>query len=173
MPCGTRSSTPAAGTGFRSSRRRTTRRIAAGILSWGQDIDSETLPFQCNLAYQVPREKRADYIGKRRLEAVRAEIESGRPPFGLAMAGIRFGGPPITDYAADFWLIAAEEGGEPVGYVTSPWHSPELRCNIALCYVPLALRGTGTALHVRLPDEYAVDRPGGTVAAEVVEVPVP
>jgi len=33
------------------------RRIAAGILSWGQDMDSETLPFQCNLDYQVPRNK--------------------------------------------------------------------------------------------------------------------
>ena len=31
------------------------RRIQAGILSWGQDIDHETAPFQCNLAYQVPR----------------------------------------------------------------------------------------------------------------------
>src|SRR5699024_9409642 len=31
------------------------RRIAAGILSWGQDMDAETLPFQVNLGYQVPR----------------------------------------------------------------------------------------------------------------------
>ena len=43
------------------------RRIAAGILSWGQDVDQETLPFQCNLAYQVPRNKDADYIGNRSL----------------------------------------------------------------------------------------------------------
>ena len=34
------------------------RRIAAGILSWGQDMDQETSPFQCNLGYQVPRKKR-------------------------------------------------------------------------------------------------------------------
>ena len=33
------------------------RRIAAGILSWGQDLDAETYPFQCNLGYQVPRKK--------------------------------------------------------------------------------------------------------------------
>ena len=31
------------------------RRIAAGILSWGQDMDFETSPFQVNLYYQVPR----------------------------------------------------------------------------------------------------------------------
>ena len=35
------------------------RRIAAGILSWGQDLDQETLPFQCNLGYQVPRRKQS------------------------------------------------------------------------------------------------------------------
>ena len=40
------------------------RRVAAGILSWGQDLDSETSPFQVNLSYQVPRKKQADYIGK-------------------------------------------------------------------------------------------------------------
>jgi glycine cleavage system aminomethyltransferase T len=36
------------------------RRIAAGILSWGQDMDFETSPFQVNLGYQVPRNKEAD-----------------------------------------------------------------------------------------------------------------
>ena len=57
------------------------RRIQAGILSWGQDVDHETVPFQCNLAYQVPRKKRGDYIGRAALERMRAEIEAGRPPF--------------------------------------------------------------------------------------------
>ena len=57
------------------------RRIQAGILSWGQDIDHETVPFQCNLAYQVPRKKSGDYIGAgRALERMREEIDAGRPP---------------------------------------------------------------------------------------------
>ena len=29
------------------------RRIQAGILSWGQDMDQQHNPFQCNLGYQV------------------------------------------------------------------------------------------------------------------------
>ena len=29
------------------------RRIQAGILSWGQDMDMQHNPFQCNLGYQV------------------------------------------------------------------------------------------------------------------------
>ena len=146
------------------------RRIAAGILSWGQDMDQETLPFQCNLGYQVPRRKRADYIGKSALEAARAAIEAGKPPFRNILVGLVFGGAPVTDYANDFWLVSADDDGDQVGYVTSPWYSPELATNIALAYVPWELRHVGTALRVHLPAIYR-DGDAPTVAAEVVEVP--
>lgn len=147
------------------------RRIAAGILSWGQDIDQETLPFQCNLAYQVPRNKAADYIGKAALEAARAKIEAGNPPFKLKMVGISFGGLPITDYAPDFWLIAKPGGNEAVGYVSSPWYSPELETNIALAWVPVEMSETGTALEVWLPDEYTQGLPSNRIAGQVRDVP--
>lgn len=147
------------------------RRIAAGILSWGQDLDQETLPFQCSLGYQVPREKKADYIGKAKLEAVRAEIESGKLPFKLVLVGITFGGLPVTDYANDFWLISAEHGGNAIGYVTSPWFSPELEVNIALAHVPWDYRDVGKKLHVMLPPEYGMGYPDHIVTAEVVNMP--
>lgn len=146
------------------------RRIAAGILSWGQDIDQEVSPLQCNLSYQVPRKKTADYIGRAALEAQRAEIEAGRYPFKMKMVGLTFGGQPITDYANDFWLISEDDGGDPVGYVTSPWYSPELDVNIALGWVPTAMSPVGTKLRVWLPDIYA-DQPGLPVAGQVVDVP--
>ncbi|GAA2097395.1 aminomethyltransferase family protein [Brevibacterium salitolerans] len=146
------------------------RRIAAGILSWGQDMDVETLPFQVNLAYQVPREKTADYIGKAALETARARIEAGDPPFTHQLVGMRLGGKPIDDYAPDFWLISAEPGGAPVGYVTSPWYSPELESNIAMGYVPVAMTRLGTPVWVHLPDQYA-ETPGDPVWGEVVEIP--
>jgi len=145
------------------------RRIAAGILSWGQDMDAETSPFQVNLAYQVPRKKEADYIGKAALEAQRAEIDAGRYPFALKLVGMKMGGQPITDYAPDFWLIS-EPGAGRVGHVTSPWWSPELGCNIALGYVPWRLSGLGTQLTVELPEAYT-ESSGKPVAAEVSEVP--
>ena len=147
------------------------RRIAAGILSWGQDLDHETLPFQCNLGYQVPRRKQADYIGREALEAARAAMEAGDPPFKNVLVGMTFGGAPVTDYANDFWLISPGDGGDPVGYVTSPWFSPELETNIALGYVPWQMRSVGTPLSIQLPDEYAAGAPGGHVAAQVVDVP--
>ena len=146
------------------------RRIQAGILSWGQDIDHETSPFQCNLAYQVPREKPRDYIGRVALERQRAEVEAGRSPFALVMVGMTLGGAPIDDYAPDFWHVSRADGGDPVGYLTSPWHAPELGSNIALGYVPPADSAIGTELAVWLPDEYASE-PGKPDAARVCEVP--
>lgn len=145
------------------------RRIAAGILSWGQDMDAETSPFQVNLSYQVPRKKQADYIGKAALEHQREEIEAGRYPFALKLVGMQLGGKAITDYAPDFWLIDNREG-KRVGYVTSPWWSPELQTNIALGYVPWELSEIGSELLVELPEAYS-DSSGKPVEAVVCEVP--
>ena len=146
------------------------RRIQAGIMSWGQDIDHETSPFQCNLAYQVPRKKPGDYIGRAVLERQRVELDAGRCPFAQVMVGMTLGGNPIDDYAPDFWLVSDADGGDPIGYVTSPWHSPELGCNIALGYVPPGKSAVGTELTVWLPAEYATEA-GRPDRARVCEVP--
>ncbi len=146
------------------------RRVAAGILSWGQDMDAETLPFQVNLGYQVSRSKPGDYVGRHALEAARAAMEAGSPPWTHRLVGLVLGGKPVDDYAPDFWLVLGDAGDDPVGYVTSPWYSPELGTNIAMAYVPNALSELGTALRVQLPDLYA-DRPGEPVEAQVVDMP--
>lgn len=146
------------------------RRIAAGILSWGQDMDFETLPFQVNLGYQVPREKTADYVGKHALETARDAIEAGNPPYTQTLVGLEFAGKPVVDYAPDFWLISASEEGDAVGYVTSPWYSPELESNIAMGYVPLTQAYLGNELWVHLPEQYSAVA-GQPVRATVVEMP--
>jgi aminomethyltransferase len=145
------------------------RRIAAGILSWGQDMDFETNPFQVNLGYQVPRTKAADYVGKAKLEEIRDAIEAGNPPFTHQLAGLVLGGHPIVDYAPDFWIIR-DLDENPIGFITSPWYSPELETNIAMGFVPVALAEIGTELKVSLPDLYSIT-PGESVPAEVVEMP--
>jgi glycine cleavage system aminomethyltransferase T len=156
------------------------RRIAAGILSWGQDMDHETSPFQVNLGYQVPDDKTADYVGKAALEAQREQIENGEYPFVHKMVGLKFAGEPVRDYAPDFWLISDPETGEECGYVTSPWYNPELETNLALGFVPAEkLDGDPmdvydgdieTEFAVHLPDEYA-EASGDPVYAKVSEVP--
>lgn len=146
------------------------RRIAAGILSWGQDMDVETNPFQVNLGYQVPRKKEADYVGKAALESIREQLEAGNPPYALTLVGLHLGGKPTEEYAPDFWLISKEADGDPIGFVTSPWYSPELGGNIAMARVPVGLTEIGTELFVHLPEEYA-EESGRPVAATVTEMP--
>ena len=87
----------------------------------------------------------------------------------MKMVGITLGGKEITDYAPDFWLVTDTEDNE-VGYVTSPWWSPELETNIALAWVPWNESEVGTKYKVKLPDEYSVES-GVSVDAEIVDVP--
>jgi len=161
------------------------RRIAAGILSLGQDMDHETSPFQVNLGYQVPDDKDADYVGKAELDRQREAIENGAFPFTHKLVGLKVAGEPIRDYAPDFWLVSDPETGEECGYLTSAWWNPELETNIALGYVPAATLQAATdvplddsiydaevdvAFDVHLPDEYATV-PGDPVPARVAKVP--
>ena len=161
------------------------RRIQAGILSWGQDMDQEHNPFQCNLGYQVSLSgkgewnKKGDYIGKQSLEKMKADLKAGNKPYQLQLVGMVLKGKPIEEYAPDFWLISDESGGDPVGYITSPWFHPERGENIAMGYVPFdgTVNENGFPMgnfdkkyKVHLPDLYA-DTPGKPVDAEVVPIP--
>ena len=160
------------------------RRIQAGILSWGQDMDNQHNPFQCNLGYQVSLSgkgewnKTADYVGKEVLEKMRDQLRAGEKPYKLQLVGLSLGGKPIEEYAPDFWLVS-EDGKEPCGFITSPWYHPEQGRNIAMGYVPfdgtLSKNGfpigkEGTKYKVHLPDQYS-DTPGVPVDAEVVSIP--
>jgi aminomethyltransferase len=161
------------------------RRIAAGIMSWGQDLDHETSPFQVNLGYQVPDDKEADYIGKEALETQQEQIDDGEYPFAHKLIGLKMAGEPIRDYAPDFWLISDPETGEECGYLTSPWWNPDLGTNIGMGFVPAEKieAVTDTPLddriydeeldlefEVRLPDEYAEEE-GEPVFATAAKVP--
>ena len=161
------------------------RRIQAGILSWGQDMDQEHNPFQCNLGYQVSLSakgewnKKGDYIGKNVLEKMRMDLQEGKKPYKLQLVGLELGGKPIEEYAPDFWLIAPENGGDPVGFITSPWYHPEKKQNIAMGYIPfdgtLNKNGfpkgnVGTKLKIYLPEIYS-EFPGKPVDAVVVDMP--
>ena len=161
------------------------RRIQAGILSWGQDMDQQHNPFQCNLGYQVSLSgkgewnKKADYVGKAVLEKMGQDIKSGNKPYKLQLVGFELGGKPIDDYAPDFWLVSNESGGDPVGFLTSPWYHPEKKVNIAMGYVPFdgnlnpngfPKNKIGTKFKVHLPSQYS-KKPGEPVDAVTVDIP--
>ena len=161
------------------------RRIQAGILSWGQDMDNQHNPFQCNLGYQVSLsgvgkwEKHGDYIGKQSLERIRDDLRSGKTPYKLQLVGFELGGKPIEDFAPDFWPVSVSDSDEPCGFITSPWYHPELKKNIAMAYVPydgqlnsqgFPIGAYGKKYKAHLPDQYA-DAPGVPVDAKCVPMP--
>jgi len=135
------------------------RRIEAGILSYGQDMDVETNPFEVPLAWQFDPDKEDWYVGKEALQRIHAEGVQRK------LVGLVMGGPRITWYNSDFWRVRDGADEDDVGYVTSAFYSPKMGCNIALAMVPTAYAEPGTRLHVDLPAE------AGDVAARVHEVP--
>ena len=113
------------------------------------------------------------------LEKMKADLKAGNKPYKLQLVGMTFGGKPVEEYAPDFWLISPTEGGDPCGYITSPWYHPEQKRNIAMGYVPFdgtlnengfPIGKTGQKFKVHLPDMYS-DTPGVPVDAEVVSIP--
>ena len=136
------------------------RRIEAGILSWGQDMDQEVNPFEIGLGWQVDLSK-DNFIGKEAL----AKIKAAGPTHKLC--GLRMGGDPITWYPSDFYHVFDDKG--LAGYVTSAWYSPAQESNIAFAMLPVESAELGSKLKVALPEVY---NPGGKpVDAEVVKTP--
>ena len=133
------------------------RRLEAGILSYGQDMDIENNPFEVRLGWQVDLDK-GDYIGKEALARIKAEGVRQR------LVGLRLGGEPIVWYNEDFYLVKDDQSGADIGYVTSAFWSPNLESNIALAVLPRTHWPRGTRLKVQLPKD-------GFVNAEVVRVP--
>lgn len=136
------------------------RRIEAGILSYGQDMDLETNPYQVGLGWQVDLNK-SQFVGKEALARIKDEGVTSK------LAALKFGGEKIDWYPADFYTVYAENDTKPVGYVTSAFYSPDQGCNIGYAMVPSSLGAIGTQLEVHLPEPYA----GGRVPAEVAQTP--
>ena len=133
------------------------RRLEAGILSYGQDMDIENNPYEVRLGWQVDLGKRS-FIGKDALARIKAEGVTQR------LVGLKMGGDPITWYNEAFYPVRDGRTDEDVGYVTSAFWSPNLESNIALAVMPRSHWNRGTRVKVQLPSD-------GIVDAEVVRVP--
>jgi glycine cleavage system aminomethyltransferase T len=134
------------------------RRLEAGILSYGQDMDIETNPFEVGLDWQVDFTK-SDFIGRHAL------LEIANRGVSRRLVGLRLGGEPITWYIPDFWPVHDAQAGREIGHVSSAFYSPKLETNIALAMVQVAYAELGTAVRVARPEHAA------PVEAHVCEVP--
>lgn len=136
------------------------RRIEAGILSYNQDMDIETNPFEANLDKHVKLTEGNDFIGREALEKIKKEGVKRRL-VGLRIDGAR----AIHWYNPDYWPVLDKDGKKDLGYVTSAFYSPKLGCNIALAMMPVQHTAVGTHLKVDFQEE------GNPADATICEVP--
>ncbi|MEH3117935.1 MAG: glycine cleavage system aminomethyltransferase GcvT [Methylorubrum populi] len=121
---------------------RDSLRLEAGLPLHGADIGSGTSPVEASLAWAISPARRrggARAGGFAGSERILAEMEAGpsRRRVGLRPEGRA----PVR---ADAPLFAAEEGGEPVGRVTSGGFGPSVGAPVAMGFLPTALAAPGT-----------------------------
>lgn len=133
------------------------RRVEAGMLSYGADMDLNTNPFEVGLDWMVNLDQQADFVGKESLRRIREQGISRR------LVGVEIRYDPILDFIEDYWRVSLRQEGETVGYVTSAFYSPRLEKNIGYAMLPTEYTEPGTKLVVRTE--------AGETTAKVVEKP--
>ena len=113
---------------------RDTLRLEMGYMLYGNDIDDSTTPLEAGLGWTVKLGKPA-FAGKESLERQKST--------GLLrkLVGLEAEGRRVARHG-----MILEQGGRPVGAVTSGSFSPSLEKAIAMGYVETAHAALGTAL---------------------------
>jgi aminomethyltransferase len=127
---------------------RDSLRLEAGLCLYGADLDEVTTPVEGGLSWAVQKVRRrggsraggfpgADVI-LNQLDAGTARRRVGLRPEGRA---------PVRGGAL---LFAGDDGGEPLGRVTSGGYGPTVDAPIAMGYLPAALSKIGSRVYVEL-----------------------
>jgi aminomethyltransferase len=117
---------------------RDTLRLEAKLALYGNDIDETTTVIEADLGWIVKPNK-GEFLGR---EVLVRQLEHGveRKLTGFEM----------RDRAIARHGYAALHDGRPVGRVTSGTHSPTLKKNIGLAYLPVDLAAHGTEIHIEI-----------------------
>jgi aminomethyltransferase len=127
---------------------RDSLRLEAGMLLYGQDMDTSTNPFEAGLGWLVELDN-GDFIGKSALlEIKRQGVKRKHIGFQMTGQGIARSGYKIV------------KCGQEVGKVTSGGYAPTLDVNIGFGYVPIELATIGTEIEIMIRSK--------PVAAQVV-----
>ena len=127
---------------------RDSLRLEAGLCLYGADLDEATTPVEGGLSWAIQKVRRrggsraggfpgADVI-LNQLDAGAARRRVGLRPEGRA---------PVRGGAL---LFAADDGGEPIGRVTSGGFGPTVDAPIAMGYLPAALSKIGSRVFADL-----------------------
>lgn len=124
---------------------RDSLRLEGGLCLYGNDIDATTSPIEAALTWAIQKVRRPDgdragsYPGASRIAGDLAEGVA-RKRVGLAPQG-------RAPMRAGTELFAAEEGGDPIGTVTSGGFGPTLGAPVAMGYVGSAQAAVGTTVY--------------------------
>ena len=127
---------------------RDSLRLEAGLCLYGADLDEATTPVESSLSWAIQEVRRrggsraggfpgADVI-LNQLDAGAARRRIGLRPEGRA---------PVRGGAL---LFAADDGGEPLGRVTSGGFGPTVDAPIAMGYLPASFSTIGARIYVEL-----------------------
>ncbi len=130
---------------------RDTLRLEAGMPLYGNELSTETTPYDAGLGRVVKLDKPGDFVGRAALAAI-ADRPSARKLAGLVARGRRA---PRHGYA----VVTSD--GTPCGVVTSGAPSPTLGKPIAMAYVDSAA----------LDEDLFVDIRGKHEPVDVVDLP--
>lgn len=127
---------------------RDSLRLEAGLCLYGHDIDENTLPAEAGLNWSIQKVRRkggAREGGFPGADAVLAQMADGpvRKRVGLRPEGRA----PMREGVV---LYATEEGGEPVGRITSGGFGPSVGGPVALGYLPSELSALDTTVYGEL-----------------------
>lgn len=124
---------------------RDSLRLEGGLCLYGHDIDEATSPVEGNLAWAIQKVRRSG--GDRAggfpgVERILNELDEGTPRLRVGLAPE--GRAPMREGVQ---LFADEEGGEPVGHVTSGAFGPTVGAPVSMGYVPAELSRPGARLY--------------------------
>ena len=103
---------------------RDTLRLEAALHLYGNDLDENTTPIEAGLSWSVPKDKTADYNGKKYIQE---QILNGVPK---KLIGLRMLDKNVARHEYDVYY-----NNEKIGMVTSGGVSPMRGENIALAYI--------------------------------------
>lgn len=115
------------------------KRMEAGLLSYHNDMNLSTNPFEVGLGKFVDLDQDADFVGKQALQAIARDGVRNRL-LGACVDGAPL---PVNEHR---WEVRV--GGKPAGALTSCCYSPALERNLAYIYLPSALATPGRKVSV-------------------------
>ncbi|NNF80506.1 MAG: dimethylsulfoniopropionate demethylase [Rhizobiales bacterium] len=121
-------------------------RIEGGLLSYGNEMNSDNNPLECGMADYCDLDAGGVFMGQHAIEEIRTAGHQRE------IRGIAFGGSPCPQCVVP-WTVRAAGGDQPwIGQITSGIYSPNLKANIGLSMVERGFWEPGQPVLVETPD---------------------